>query len=298
MKIMARSLSEGVSGEVTTIDKPTDGMREYILDILSVYLPLRITTSTATGFFVLDLRIILALIFRMEQRLCESAHTSNRKQLIETSLTIIECTGILVHNLAQEGSEINPVLEMLYSLLSSRAFVVISSDLQTLVCKIFIILDKYRSPVPPDIQFYSVAYQCYLHSPVGGGESSENDVMPRALERLISSWNPLSMHDSKSHESVLTSPCYPSPASSMPDFDFHETPLDPLRYPSHIVVNGIFQVMLLLIKEHNESILYDWGATSRYAICLARVSFAISVVDIRRGISPMGASSNVFCPLL
>ncbi len=57
----------------------------------------------------------------------------------------------------------------------------------------------------------------------------------------------------------LTSPCYPSPASSMPDFDFHETPLDPLHYPSHIVVNGIFQVMLLLIKEHNESILYDWA---------------------------------------
>ncbi len=67
------------------------------------------------------------------------------KQLIETSLTIIEFTDILVHNLTKD-SEVKPVLEMLYSLLSSKAFAIISPDLQPLAHKIFIILDKYRSP--------------------------------------------------------------------------------------------------------------------------------------------------------
>ncbi len=63
MNIIARPSSKGESGEVTTINKPTDEMREYILDHLSHYRPLPITMSTATGSFALDLCIILTLIF-------------------------------------------------------------------------------------------------------------------------------------------------------------------------------------------------------------------------------------------
>ncbi len=178
----------------------------------------------------------------MGQRLWESTHASNQKQLIETSLSIIECTGILVHNLVQEYSDITQVLDKLYSLLSSKAFVIVRPDLQTLVCKIFIILDEYllfMKPGPPDIHFYSVAYQYYLHSPVGGGKSSENDVMPHALECLISS--------------SLNLP----PASSVDNSKSHETPLNLSHYPL-FSIDGLFQVMLLLIKEHNESVLYEW----------------------------------------
>ncbi len=45
MKIIARPLSKGESREVTTINKPTDEMREYILDSLSECRPLPITTE-------------------------------------------------------------------------------------------------------------------------------------------------------------------------------------------------------------------------------------------------------------
>ncbi|KAK0443154.1 hypothetical protein EV421DRAFT_2035467 [Armillaria borealis] len=181
----------------------------------------------------------------MEPILCKSAHTSDRKQLIETSLTIVECTGILYHNLVQEGSGIRAVLNMLYGLLSSEAFVVISPDLQTLAHKIFIILDRYQywmnDILPKKMRFYSVAYQCYLHSPACGSEISEDDVMRHtAVGRLISS--------------SLNLP----PSSSMDDSESHETPLDPQHYP-RFSTDSLFQVMLLLIKEHNESILYDWA---------------------------------------
>ncbi|PBK88652.1 hypothetical protein ARMGADRAFT_1033979 [Armillaria gallica] len=178
MKIIVRPSSKGESREVTTIDKPTDEMREYILDCLPHYWPLPITMEfTTTSSFALELQIILALIFQMEQRLCLSAHVSNQKQLIETSLTIIECISLLLHSLDvsldNEFVNIRSLLDKLYSLLSSEAFVVISPDLQPLAQKIFIILDKYHSCIKatlPDLWFYSVPYQCYLHSPMGGGE--------------------------------------------------------------------------------------------------------------------------------
>ncbi|SJL12503.1 uncharacterized protein ARMOST_15930 [Armillaria ostoyae] len=246
MKIIVRPLSKRESGEVTTIDKPTDEMREYIRGILSGFRPPRIKTSTATSFFALDLNIILTLIFRMEQILCKPAHASERKQLIETSITIIECTGILWPNLVRSGG-MTSVLAMLSWLLASDAFDVVSPDLRTLahkILKIFSIPDKYwqywMKNIFSGIRFYSVAYQCYLHSPAGGGESSEKDVMPRALGRLISS--------------SLNLP----PALSMDDSESHETPFNPLHYPL-FSIDGLFQVMLLLIKEHHESVLYKWA---------------------------------------
>ncbi len=275
MEIIARPLSKGESREVTTIDKPTDEMREYILGCLSHYQLLSITSSTTTGSFTPDLYIILALIFRMEQRLCKSMHALNQKQLIKTSLIIIECTSILIHNLDQdnldqensdiiynldqENSDIMQVLDKLYSLLSSKAFVVISPDLQPLAQKIFIILDKYHSCMKatlPDLWIYSVPYQCYLHSPMGAGERLENDMIPHALEHLISS--------------SLNLPL----ASSMDNSESHETPLNPQQYPC-FSTDSLFKVILHLIKEHNESILYDWARHPAmqyvWPVCLSRL---------------------------
>ncbi|SJL12523.1 uncharacterized protein ARMOST_15950 [Armillaria ostoyae] len=265
MKIIARPRPTSESGDVTTIDKPTDEMRGYILDKFLVYwgFRYRFQMSAATSSFDLDQRIILAFIPRMQQRLCESAHASDRKQLTETSLTIVECTGVLLHNLAQENSHITPyVLDVFYSLLSSEAFVIVSPDLQPLAQKIFTIIDNYQSRMKlilPDMQFYSVAYQCFLHSLSGGGERSENNVMPHtAVGRLISS--------------SLNLP----PASSVQDSvsEVHKAPLYPLQY-SFFSIGGLFRIMLFLIKEHNESILYDWARhpamQNVWPACLSRL---------------------------
>ncbi|PBK79524.1 hypothetical protein ARMGADRAFT_120670 [Armillaria gallica] len=261
MKILVRPLSISESGDVTTIDKPTDETRRYILDNLlaSWESGYHFHVSAAADSLDLDQHIILAFIPRMQKRLCDSALASDRKQLIETSLTLIECTGLLVHTLIRRYWDTRPVLDRLYTLLCSEAFVVVSPDLQTLACKIFIILDNYHSrmePIPADIRFYSVAYQCYLHSPAGGDERSENDVMPRALGRLISS--------------SLNLP----PASSMDDLESHEAPLEPQHYP-RFSTEALFQVMLLLIKDHNESILYEWARHPAMQIvwpkCLSRI---------------------------
>ncbi len=125
-----------------------------------------------------------------------------------------------------------PVLDILYSWLSSEAFLVVSPDLETLAHKIMMILDNrgyWTMHSLPSMRFYSAAYQCYFHSLSGSGKRSENDVLP-GLGRLI--LRSLSLH--------LIS-CI---------FDSH--------YP-HFSINGLFQVMLLLIEEHNESILYEWA---------------------------------------
>ncbi|KAK0227464.1 hypothetical protein EDD85DRAFT_853837 [Armillaria nabsnona] len=237
MEITVRPVSTRETGDVTTIDKPTEAMRGYILN---KFLP----HWNIGPSYNRDQRIIVASITRIQERLCHSAHASDRKHVIKTSLTIIECTGALVHNLAQDGSVIILVLNVLYSLLSSEAFVVVSPDLQPLACKIFIILDSYRSrrmeAIVPELRFYSVAYQCYLHSLAGGGERSENDVIPRTtVGRLISS--------------SLNLP----PASSMDDSESHKTP-NQFWYPL-FSIDGLVEVMLLLIKEHHESVLYDWA---------------------------------------
>ncbi|PBK88640.1 hypothetical protein ARMGADRAFT_1115980 [Armillaria gallica] len=94
--------------------------------------------STATGSSALDLHIILTLIFQMEQRLCESVHASNQKQLIETSLIIIECTSILIHNLDHQNSDIMQVLDKLYFLLSFKAFLVTYGSILLFISVTFI----------------------------------------------------------------------------------------------------------------------------------------------------------------
>ncbi|KAK0431047.1 hypothetical protein EV421DRAFT_2024730 [Armillaria borealis] len=240
MKVIESPLTTSESGDVTTIDKPTDEMRRYILDkfLAGWRFRLQIPARVATGSFDL---IFLSLIPRVQQRLSNSADASDRKQLIQTSLTIVERAGSLIHSLPPERSSL--VLNILYSLLSSEAFAVVSPDLQTLAHRIFMILDCLRwyqhwiEDICPNMRFYSVAYQCYLYSPTGGDKRSEKDEMPHTLERLVSySFNlpGLSNDDLLSYNSDLS------------------------HYP-HFSINGLVQVMLLLIKEHNESILYEWA---------------------------------------
>ncbi|KAK0489961.1 hypothetical protein EDD18DRAFT_1358926 [Armillaria luteobubalina] len=242
MKTIARSLPTSKSGDATTIDKPTDEMRGYILHkCLACWdFPFQMTTSTVS--FAPDRPLILASITRMQQRLCET-HASDRKLVIKTSLIIIECT-ILTSTLDWENREIIPILDMLYYLLSSKAFVVVGPDLRTLAHKIFMILDRYQywmNDILPNLWFYSVAYQCYLHLPAVGGKSVENDMMPSILGYLISS--------------SLNLP--PAPLLYHATSKVHKLFLN-LRQYALFSIDGLFQVMLLLIVEHNESVLYEW----------------------------------------
>ncbi|SJL12513.1 uncharacterized protein ARMOST_15940 [Armillaria ostoyae] len=240
MKVIESPLTTSESGDVTTIDKPTDEMRRYIVDkfLAGWRFRLQIPARVATGSFDLT---FLSLIPRVQQRLSNPADASDRKQLIQTSHTIVERAGFLIHSLPPERSSL--VLDILYSSLSSEAFVVVSPDLQTLAHRIFMVLDCLRwyqhwiEDICPNMRFYSVAYQCYLYSPTGGDKRSEKDVMPHTLERLISySFNLpyLSMHDFSSYLSDLS------------------------HYPL-FSIDGLVQVMLLFISEHNQSILYKWA---------------------------------------
>ncbi|KAK0429789.1 hypothetical protein EV421DRAFT_1946285 [Armillaria borealis] len=65
--------------------------------------------------------------------------------------------------------------------------------------------------------------------------------MPRALGRLIS------------YYSLNLPPAFP-----IDDSESYENLFDSQHYPD-FPTDSLFQVMLLLIKEHNESILYDWA---------------------------------------
>ncbi|KAK0217207.1 hypothetical protein IW262DRAFT_1299161 [Armillaria fumosa] len=271
MKIIARSLPTSESGSVTTIDKPTDEMKGYILHkCLACWdFPFQMTTSTVS--LTPDRPFILAFITRMQQRLCDSAHASDRKLLIETSLTIIECT-ILTGTLDRDNWEIIPILDMLYYLLSSEAFVVVGPDLRTLAHKIFMILDRYQywmNDILPNLRFYSVAYQCYLHYPAIGGESVENDMMPSILGHLISS--------------SLNLP--PAPLLYHAASEVHKLFPNPQQYPL-FSIDGLFQVMLLLIAEHNESVLYEWvqrpAMQNVWPECLSRLVRWASGEQFRR----------------
>ncbi|KAK0227468.1 hypothetical protein EDD85DRAFT_1027007 [Armillaria nabsnona] len=143
MAILASSLNTGVNEDVTTIDKPTDEMKDYILrkimsQSVSDYPSFH---SPAVPFpFDLDGRIIPALITRVQERLCDPVYASDRKHLIQTSVTIIEHAAEILDSSLAAPIAMRPVLDILHSWLSSEAFVVVSPDLVTLVHKIYMIL--------------------------------------------------------------------------------------------------------------------------------------------------------------
>ncbi len=66
-------------------------------------------------------------------------YASDRKDVIETSLAIIERIDFLIRPFASAKQ----VLKVLYSLLSSEAFAIVG-DLETLARKIFMILDEHQ----------------------------------------------------------------------------------------------------------------------------------------------------------
>ncbi len=237
MRILVNSLTTRASRDVTTIDKPTDEMKECMVrkiigqsefDYPSFRLP-----APLFLFDDLDQHIILALITRTQERLCVPTHASDRKQLIEIAVTMIEhAVAILSYN-REAKRAMRPILDLLHSWLTSEALVVVSPDLGTLARHIIMILysTSYWSmySLPTSMRFYSVAYQCYLHSLPGGGEIWENDKIGREVAILISTGLDIRP------ERMFT------------------------RYYPHFWSDGLFQVMLFLIEEHNESVLYEWA---------------------------------------
>ncbi|KAK0227473.1 hypothetical protein EDD85DRAFT_853879 [Armillaria nabsnona] len=253
MKVLASPLSTSKSGDVTTIDNPTGEMRQHTLHRLLTFWEYDRTEILVPVDSDQLLSIMLCLIPRIQHRLCNSVHASDRKDVIETSLAIIERTGFLIRPFASEQ-----VIKMLCSLLSSEAFAIVG-DLETLARKIFTILDDYRE-ITPNTQFYSVAYQCYLRSLADRDLSSENDAMLPILERL--QWSSENM----------------SSNLSMPDIDSHK--VLSLSNRSHhraalFSTDVFFSVVLLLISRRNEGILYEWArhplAHEIWLVCLPRL---------------------------
>ncbi|KAK0227510.1 hypothetical protein EDD85DRAFT_958121 [Armillaria nabsnona] len=236
MRILVNSLTMRASRDVTTIDKPTDEMKECmvrkIIGQLEFDYPSFRLPAPLFLFDNLDQHIILALITQMQERLCVPTHASDRKQLIEIAVTMIKYTVAILSYNCEAKRTMCPVLDLLHSWLSSEALVVVSPDLGTLVHHIIMILYSmsYWSmySLPASMRFYSVAYQCYLHSLLGSGEIWENDKIGREVAILTSTGLDLRP------ERMFT------------------------RYYPYFWDDGLFQVMLFLIEEHNKSVLYEW----------------------------------------
>ncbi|SJL12490.1 uncharacterized protein ARMOST_15917 [Armillaria ostoyae] len=203
---------------------------------------------------------MIVLVFRIQHRFRNSVYASDRKQLIETSLAIINHTDLLKPTLGWK--EVNAVLDMLYSLLSSEIFAVVG-DLEALVHRSFMIFAEHgswfkhlirtRPHSPMNRQFYSVTYQFYLRSLADGDERSENDTILPILERFLSFC--LNMyHDSGPRGILALSKFYPLALLH------HQNEQAPGEQSQALLrIDSLVEIMLLLIKGHNESILYEWA---------------------------------------
>ncbi len=257
MKSLATFPSTSESGDVTTIDKPTYELRRHILDKLSEHWGYDHTRIPA-GIDSVHLGTMIVLVSRIQQRFRNFIYVLDRKRLIEASLAflaIIEHTHLLIPIL--DWKEVKTVLDMLYSLLSSDTFAIVG-DLEALVRRIFMILDEHRSwfehsirmrsHSPTNRQFFSITYQCYLRSLADGDEKLENDTILPILEHFLSFCLRM-YHDSDSHGILAFSKFYPLVLLRHED----EQIWDLFR------IDSLVEVMLLLIKGHNESILYEWA---------------------------------------
>ncbi|KAK0489959.1 hypothetical protein EDD18DRAFT_561564 [Armillaria luteobubalina] len=239
MKILAGPLTTENNDDVTTIDRPTEEVKEHILDKLSVFWQYDRTKMPVTADSSLHLRAIVVFIPRIQHRLCGSTSDSDRKQIIETFRPFLD----IIEHTRYQVQELRPVLDILYSLLCSEAFAIVG-DLKILIRRIFMVLDahQYIEDLIPNIRFYSIAYQCYFRSHPDCRERSENGVMTPILGRLLSP----SLNE---HEEIMFNLNLRDPLSSIY-----------LRryWATRFSVGMLCHVMLLLINEHNENILYEW----------------------------------------
>ncbi len=259
MKIVASVLTTSESGDVTTINNPTDEMRKHILDKLLACWGYKRTQIPEAFSSSVHLRAVFSLIHRIQQRLIISVYGSDRKQVIETSVAIIEWVDHLTA-CAFSREEVSTVADKLYSLLSSENFVVIR-DLERLAHKILVIFDRHWHRISesitssPTIHFYSVVFQCYLLSPAASDERLRNDIILPVLERLLS--NCLNIHlyvpDCYSRGITAFSKFYPLALLRLRN---GQTPVKESQ--ALIPIASLVEIMLLLIKGHHESILYHW----------------------------------------
>ncbi|KAK0472734.1 hypothetical protein IW261DRAFT_1506654 [Armillaria novae-zelandiae] len=277
MKIVASVLTTSESGDVTTIHNPTDEMRKHILDRLLACWGYRRTQIPEAFSSSVHLRAVFPLINRIQQRLIISVYGgSDRKQVIETSVAIIEWVDHLTACVLSR-EEVSTVADMLYSLLSSENFVAVG-DLERLTHKILIIFDRHWQRISesitssPTIHFYSVVYQCYLLSPATSDERLRNDTILPVLERLLS--NCVNVHlyvpDSYPRGIAAFSKFYPLALLHLQN---EQAPVNESH--AFIPIASLVEIMLLLIKGHHESILYHWtqhpGMRDVWPACLPQL---------------------------
>ncbi len=256
MKILAGPLTTDNSEDVTTINRPAEEVKEHILDKLSVFWEYDRTQMPVAADSSPHLRAMVVFIPQIQQRLCDSASESDRKQIIDTFQPFLD----IIEHARYQAHEFRPVLDILYSLLCSKAFAIVG-DLETLVRRIFMVLDahQYIENLLPNIQFYSVAYQCYFRSHAGCHERSENGVTTPILGRLLSP----SLNE---HEEIMFNLNLRDPLSSIYQRRYWAT---------RFSIGTLCYVMLLFIDEHNETILYEWARDPAMDVlwpeCLSRL---------------------------
>ncbi|KAK0421913.1 hypothetical protein EV421DRAFT_2042960 [Armillaria borealis] len=268
MEILTSFSSASESGDFTTIDKPTDELRRHILGNVSPswgHHRIQFPTTTISS---IRIDTTIAFVSSIQHRFRNSVYVSDRKQQIEASLAIIKHTGLLIPTL--DRKEADMVLDALYSLLCSETFAVVG-DLRALVHRIFMIFYDHRPQFESSILsqslfyirgslFASVTYQCYLHSLAGDDGSSENDTILPILEHfLLFCW---SIYEDTALTDLPRLPTF-SDRHGILAFSYLY-PLTLLHYgdeqlPDHFRIDSLVETMLLLIKGHNESILYGWA---------------------------------------
>ncbi len=116
MKILARCSTTSENEDPTTMDNVTDEMRGYICNKLLACWGYDRPSS------IPHLGIMLSLIPRIHQRLVYSSHASDRKEVIETALAIINGTALVIRPslLERLRADVLDPFTTLFSLLSSE----------------------------------------------------------------------------------------------------------------------------------------------------------------------------------
>ncbi|SJL12530.1 uncharacterized protein ARMOST_15957 [Armillaria ostoyae] len=142
--ITSPPLSCSTGENVTTIDELTVETREYIYDKLLACWGYDRTQTSDTRTIHLD--IMLSLIPRIHQRLLDSLHASDRKEVIETALAIIDGIVLVIRPSLVGIDKILDSFTLLFSLLSSGSEASdVNVDIEIFACVISMIFNMDQS---------------------------------------------------------------------------------------------------------------------------------------------------------
>ncbi|SJL12542.1 uncharacterized protein ARMOST_15970 [Armillaria ostoyae] len=166
MKILASPSTRSESKYPTTIDNLTDEMRGYMCDKLLACWGYGRTQTSSIRIIHHRLGIMLSLIPRIHQRLLDSSHASDRKEVIEITLVVVK--GILLVIDSSEASGVNVDVEIfacgismifntdqsqwIQTMLAARPRMdtysrVIDTGIDTLVDIMLLLIDRHRERV-------------------------------------------------------------------------------------------------------------------------------------------------------